>query len=178
LWWVFSVLGCMVGSCRRGLAPWVILADGPGGLFMPGFAWACCHGDGTPTRSDASGTKAATDVPPGVSRYPVLRLIFRRASSACSGAGVGLPALPVLARRCGVNGDTLVRPRLGRPTGRLVGGRGARKLVHNCAVGRLGPGRVRRAQQAAAVGPLPRISSTAWPAAAHRRERANICGLR
>ena len=26
------------GSCRRVLAPWVILADGPGGLAVPGLA--------------------------------------------------------------------------------------------------------------------------------------------
>ena len=92
LWWLFSVLGFVVGSCRRGLAPWVILVDGPGGLFVPGFARAHCHGDGTPIRPGASGTKAVADVPPGISRYPVSRLIYGRASSAGSGMpGAGLP---------------------------------------------------------------------------------------
>ena len=40
-----------------------------GALFVPGFARAHCHGDGTPIRLGASGTKAAEDVPPGLSRY-------------------------------------------------------------------------------------------------------------
>ena len=34
-----------------------------GALFMPGFARADCHGDGTPIRSGTSGKKAAADVP-------------------------------------------------------------------------------------------------------------------
>jgi hypothetical protein len=32
-WWAFTVLGCMDGFLSQGPAPWVILADGPGGLI-------------------------------------------------------------------------------------------------------------------------------------------------
>jgi hypothetical protein len=163
-----------MGSCRRGLAPWVILADGPGGLFMPGFARARCHGDGTPTRSDASGTKAATDVLPGVSRYPVARLIFRRASSARSGAGVSLPALPCSHSGAGSTGTRWSDPGSG---GRLVGSSAdaAReswyKTVRSVVEDRTesdGHSRQRPSVR------YPVSAGWPWPAAAHRRERASV----
>ena len=75
-WWVFAVLGCMVGSCRRVLAPWVILADGPGGLVMPGFARARAVGDaraiGTRQYAPAhrAGSGAGTVRGGALARYP------------------------------------------------------------------------------------------------------------
>src|SRR6185437_8146641 len=71
------------GPCPLGdLGGW---SRGP--YFVPGFARAHCHGDGTPIRSGASGTKAAAGVPPGVSQYRLSRLICRRPTSAASGTG-------------------------------------------------------------------------------------------
>ena len=93
---------------------------------MPGFARSHCHGDGTPIRPGASGTKAPADVPPGILRYPVSRLICGRASSAGSGSREpAYPASRTLAQRYGINRDTSARPRLRRPAGRR-GGYGAR----------------------------------------------------
>ena len=113
--------------------------SGPGGLFMPGFARAHCHGDGTPIRPGASGTKAAADVPPGVSRYPASRLICGRASSAGSGAGSPLSPLagplPIGTESTGtrwpVDGQGGQRPRqLGGNSGKMNTLK-VRSVVHN-----------------------------------------------
>jgi len=185
LWWVFSVLGCMVGSCRRGLAPWVILADGPGGLFVPGFARARCHGDGTPIRPVASGTKAAADLPPGESRHPAARLICAQTFPADSGsresAYPACRALPAVR----VNLDTLPGPAartVGCPPRRRT--RRA-KLVQSSAVGRLSPAGsaerrgqwppVRCAVSAGQPGLPPRAPARA---SQHLRRDCRSCGPR
>ena len=104
-----------------------------GALFVPGFARAHCHGDGTPIRPGTSGTKTVADVPPGVSRYPVSRLICGRASSAGSGSREpAYPACRTLAQRYGVNRDTLAGRRPGRPAGRRLGGNGGKMSTFQC----------------------------------------------
>ena len=81
-----------------------------GALFVPEFARAHCHGDGTPIRPGASGRKAAADVLPGVSQYPHIAADLqapvlggqREREPACR-------ACQALNRRYGVNRDTLAR---------------------------------------------------------------------
>jgi hypothetical protein len=94
---------------------------------VPGFARARCHGDGTAIRPGASGRKAAADVPPGVSRHRVSRLICGRGSPA--GSGSREPVYPVcraLVQRHGITQDPLAGLRLRRPAGRRAGGCGAK----------------------------------------------------
>ena len=151
-----------------------------GALFVPGFARADCHGDGTPIRPGASGTKAAADVLPGVSRYRLSRLICRRPTSA--GAGVGSRLTPhagPLPSGTGSTGTRWLGSRLRRPVGRRVGGYGAqseyikvRSVVDDRAESA-------GAQQVAATGPqIPQahIGRTVRPAVQvpfeHRREQA------
>ena len=109
----------------------------------------------------ASGTKAAADVPPGVSRYPVSRLICGRASSA--GVGSREPAWPAcrtLAHWYGVNRDTLARPAARAAAGRQLGGNGAKMNTLKCG-------------RSSTTGPSPPVNSryrspTAGPAGPYR----------
>ena len=120
---------------------------------MPGFARAHCHGDGTPIRPGASGTKAAADVPPGVSRYPVSRLICGRASSAGSGSREpAWPACRTLAQWYGVNRDTLAGRRPGRPAARQLGGNSAKMNTLKCG-------------RSSTTGPSPPVNSRYRPPA-------------
>ena len=155
-WWALPSVRFHRGSSVAGPCPWVILADGPGSLFVPGFARSRCHGDGTPIRPGASGTKTAPDVPPGISRYPVSRLICGRASSAGSGSRrPAAPASRTLAQRSESTGTRWPRlRRLRRPPGRRLGGNGAGNgntfhCGRSSATGLSPPGE----QQIAAVGP-------------------------
>ncbi len=92
---------------------------------MPGFARADRHGDGTPIRPGTSGRKARADVPPGVSRYRISRLICGRPSSAQrAGSRFAPHAGPCIAVR-GQPGHASPAPRLGRLAGRRIGGCGA-----------------------------------------------------
>jgi hypothetical protein len=120
---------------------------------VPGFARAHCHGDGTPIRPGTSGTKAATDVPPGVSRYPVSRLICGRASSAGSGSRESAwPACRTLAHWYGVNRDTLAGRRSGRPAARQLGGNSGKMNTFKCG-------------RSSTTGPSPPVNSRYRPPA-------------
>ena len=116
-----------------------------GAYLCPDLPGHICHGDGTPIRPGASGTKTAADVPPGVPRHPVARLICGRASSAASGMpGAGLPRMQALPSDTESTGTRWPAPRLGRaswPTRRRIW---RAKLVHKSAFRRLQPSRVRR----------------------------------
>ena len=121
---------------------------------MPGFVRADCHGDGTPIRSGASGKKAAADVPPGVSRYRLSRLICRRPTSAVSGnREPACPACRALHSGTGSTGTHWPGPRLRLSVGRRVSGCGAQSeyiKVRSVVDDRAGSA---SAQQVAATGP-------------------------
>src|SRR5271169_484659 len=98
-----------------------------GALFVSRFARAHCHGDGTPIRSGASGTKAAEDVPSALSRYRLSWLICKRPSSAVSGnrepTYTASRAFPSGTGSTGTHGPG---SRLRRSVGGRVGGCGAK----------------------------------------------------
>jgi hypothetical protein len=101
------------GSCRRGLAPWVILADGPGGLAVPGSAFAECRaGASGMVRRFALAHRAAMSASrgagptavPGIAADLRARIpgVPRERQPTC-------PALSERAQRYEVNRDTLAR---------------------------------------------------------------------
>ena len=112
--WAYSVLACMEGSCRRGLAPWVILADGPGGLTMPLFAWAYFIVMLPAAAVNMLGQITSRDwelrLPAGTSRYLDIAAELRDPHPRGEWApGANLPRMADLAREYGVNRDTLAR---------------------------------------------------------------------
>ena len=147
-----------------------------GALFVPGFARADCHGDGTPIRPGASGTKAAEDVPPGLSRYRLSRLICRRPTSAVSGNWEPTyPACRAFPSGTGSTGTRWLGSRLRRSVGGRVGGYGAqseyikvRSVVDDRAESA-------GAQQVVAIGPqIPQarlIRSSGLPSRCHKGHR-------
>src|SRR6516165_1893745 len=135
----------MAGFLSQGLAPWVILADGPGGLSVPGFARAGCHGDGTSIRFGTSGTNAADDAPPRLSQYWLSRLICWRPTSALSESReAAYPRMHGLVQRYGSIRTRRLEPDYGRPAGRRAGGCGAQSkyIAVRSVAGK--PGSVRR----------------------------------
>jgi len=93
---------------------------------VPGFARADCHGDGTPIRPGASGTKPAADVPQACRCTRRSPLICERRSPAVSGSRE--PALPRMQGPCPAaqrHPEHADPARPGRPAGRCGGGCGA-----------------------------------------------------
>ena len=76
---------------------------------MPGFARADCHGDGTPIRPGASGTKAAPDVLPDVLRYRLSADLQAPNFGSKRESGADLPRMQGPAQRHGVDRGTLAR---------------------------------------------------------------------
>ena len=70
-----------------------------GALLCPDLPGHIADGDGTPIRPGTSGTKAAADVPPGVSRYSGIAAdLWARILSRKWERGAGLAACRTLAQ--------------------------------------------------------------------------------
>jgi hypothetical protein len=132
-----------------------------GALFMPGFARAHCHGDGTPIRSGTSGTKTARAVPPDLSRYRLSRLICRRPTSVASGnRELAYPACRGLAQRYGSTEARWLGSRLRRSAGGCAGGYGAQN--EHRKVRSVVDDRAESAGDAAVAAICPQIRKPVW----------------
>ena len=109
-WWLFTVLGCMVGSCCRGLAPWVILADGPGGLICARICPGTLSRRWYANTSGSIGHEGGGRRTAGPFAVPVIAADLRAPNFGSKREpGADLPRMQGLAQRYGVDRDTLAR---------------------------------------------------------------------